>query len=568
MTCPRARGVLSAVLTVLVVLFGTTRASADPVPGLAGEWRLAEGLLDGHRVRGRLSVVPVAPGEWDIEAHYRSRAGLATSSWFGVLRAEGEGLRVTMNRSRGLVGSLLGRSTPASGEGRYVLDAGALVGTWRLGDQFGRDVFVRDDETLPALRAAVLNEPVEGAFGQGEEAWPQLNANDPEILTSVAGGRVLVASTLSPQGRADPAVHLDRAFDQPFRIFASNQNRTGRTIWQVVALANPGQVPVRVAVEALASAATPEAPYRDLGLTAPHESVREVFDSASGASGPGDRASGAALLGESDGPGSVVVPAGGVALLSVRRVPHRAERMLHAHLRPDGAVRAAVLYLPRGRPTLDRVTTALASGRRVPRSQHDHEPSLPGATSGALIFGRVSGVVAASAWQGVLTNDAERRVYLTVPGDERSFLWNGKHGDVGQAQSGEVVARVPSSAYRSWGNYGGSFEIGAALRNPTDQAVVVSFLVDSPGRGRARALRQLFELVVRGPAGEGRRLARVSQRMGTRGSKPLFEVEVPPGSLRRVQLRAVYAANNTAPNPLRLAVRPAGVRTAGPPAPR
>jgi hypothetical protein len=540
----RRAWILNATLGVLVV---TGTAQADE---LTGTWVIQEAKHGGSSAQGTLTFRPgAAPGTWQATARDLP-APSETARWTGTATLDTHTVRIDISGARGIAGGL-SNATSASGLARYTLAGDTLLGGWELAGESAREVLTRAESERQTLRPRGPLEPADGAFGAGSDAWPQLNANHPEILTSVAEGRVLVVSTLAPEGKADPGAHLDHTFDRRFRIFASNQNRTGRRIWQVLALFNPGTQTVRVRVGALASASTRAAPYTDLAWATPDE---VVDDDVLRASGPGETASTRALLGTASGPLAYQVPPGGVALISVRPLENREERMTHAHLYPDGPVAAAVLYLPGSQPSTAQVKQALRSGHRVPRSEHDHQPTPPDATRGALIFGRVSGVVAASHWEGTLTNDSERKVFLTLPGEERSFLWNAKHGTVGRAQAGRVLTRLPDSAYRSWGNYGGSFALRAPLRNPTEFPQRIAIFIDSPGSGRARALRQGFELRVEGPNGVERRFARVSQRMGTRGQTPLFVVEVPAASARLVTLRAVYAANNTAPNPVRLEV--------------
>jgi hypothetical protein len=542
------RGALLA-LTCLLPL-----GSASAQDRLAGSWRAVE--ADGPPRQGTLELTAgPSPGTWRAAATYQDALGQRTE-WRGMARRSGEVLNVDLWSSAGMVGVLTGGGGPL-GRGRFRIAGDALLGGWTLGPHSGREVWVREGTCCDDVRPNHGPEPAEGTFGAGRDAWPQLNANHPEVLTEASDTRGLVVTTLSPAGRADAAAHLDHTFAQPFRVFVSNQNRTSGALWQVIALVADSQATVELRVAALASASTREAPYRDLGPLTSAEIVEAAPLTVARASGPGEAAASRALRGEIDGPQRLSLPPGQVTLLSVRRLAPREERMTHADLIPDGPVRAAVLYLPGPRPSAQRVALALRHGRRVARSAHDHVPSPPGATSGALIFGRVSGVVAASEWSGRLTNDRAGELFLTLPGESRAFLWNAKHGALGQAQAAPLLARLPDSAYRSWGNYGAAFALEAVLRNPTDAAQRVELLLDSPGSGSARALRQGFALELEGPAGVERRSVRVSQRMGVQGREPLLRVDVPAGSVRVLRLRAVYSANNTAPNPLRLRVTPA-----------
>lgn len=570
---------LGGVLALL--LGGAPPAAADTAMRLRGVW-LGEARAAGGAPAALSMEVAPAPGGAGLDVRGWREGPAGRAAWGGLGRVEGADLVVEARPSPGIAGALGGAGGGAPLRGRWTLTpGGALVGGWTAPGA-ATEVLHQRPALAPSLPQGELHW-ARGGFVEGADRCPMLHANDPEVITSIDGDRVIAASTLSPAGRAEPRAHLDHAFQGRFRIFASNQNRAGRALHQVIVLFAPGDAPARVRIHALASAATGEAPYRDFQLP---DEVIERDPVRPRPSGPGDAAASAALRGwrpsdagalgwadRAEGvrsnpararsgspstPDEVVVPPRRAVALLVRPVLPRQERMTHADLVAEAPVQAAVLYLPAA-PDAAALERALRAGRLLPRGPEDREPSPPGATSGALIFGRVAGVVAASTWSGTLANDADGRALLATPGTWR-FGWNALRGAEAERMAGPMLARNPSSAYRAWGSYGAELRLAAPLENPTATAQRVAVYLDSLAAPAApRAFRGTFEVVV-----EDGRAARppsawvhVLQRSGARGATPLVDVVVPPGARRVVRLRTIFSANNQAPHALRVEVTPA-----------
>lgn len=543
-----------AVVSIIGLLAAAGQASGSPPPveDLAGVWSGAAVLGGGAPAHARLAVT-VTGGGLQAEGVVTQPDGRAALRWEAPARLNGdtvvvEGLRL----AAGITGVLAAAETETLA-GRWTLTAdGALVGGLMRAD--GRPLtserLRRAARTSVTAGAGDALRWVGGGFVEGDERCPQLHANDPEIITSIDQQQVIAVSTLEPAGRAHPSAHLGHAFTGRFRIFASNQNRTGRVIHQVIALHAPGSAPVRVRVRALTSFATGEAPYRDWSLPDERVTVDPVGQATSG---PGDAAASAALRGWRRGPAEVVVAPGASRLLLTLPVPVGHERMTHAELVADAPVQAAVLYLSVA-PDAAALERALRAGRLLPRSAHDREPTPPGATSGALIYGRVAGVVAASTWAGRVTNDDAGLAFVTTPGAWR-FGWNALRGPDAERMVAPMLARNPSSAYRAWGSYGAELRLELPLENPTaTPARVAVFLESLAAPAQARAFRGTFEVTELDGAAATRTWVHVIQRAGARGRTPLAALTLAPRARRAVGIRTVYSANNQTPHALRIEV--------------
>jgi hypothetical protein len=407
-----------------------------------------------------------------------------------------------------------------------------------------------------AVRSLRPIEALDGGWVDGPGQRPQLNANDPEILTTVRGGRTIAVSTLAPDGTASPAAHLDHAFDGPFRVFAHQQNRTGAPVQQLVLVYNPGETPVRLEAEALVSTTTGEAPYTDLGGPG---AIVGLDPEGRRVSGPGDRTAFRALVGEVEGARTRIVAPRSAALLLTTTVPDRQEVTTQAELRSDGPVRLAVLYTP-DRPDAATALARLRRGGLLAKSSHDRTPTPPGA-SGAFIYGRVAGVVPRSTYLGRLTNDdARARFLVEAPGVQRYAL-NPKTTQglgTGRDDAAPLDARYPGSAFASHGNYGAELRVGSTLFNPSSEVRRVRVFLDNPSQpGRlSRALRQSLELRIERDGQATVRRLHASLRPGVESSTPIAELTLQPGEEAELALRMFYSANNTPPQVLRVEVQP------------
>ena len=251
---------------------------------LEGSWSLRESGRVGPASVDALRFSRVEPEGWRAVGLLGGPRGRPV--WEGRARVQSDTVVVSMGTLRGAADALEGRSSSEVGEATFRRLGDLLLGSWRERGSSQRAVFVREGSVSAAKQPSGGIEVLAGRFGADAQSWPQLNANHPEILTAVPPEGAIVVSTLPPAGRADPGVHLDHPFEGPFRIFVSNQNRTGRRIWQAVVLCNVGRSTATIEVRALSSASTREAPYTDLGWGA----AAAIVEPGSGrSSGPGWR---------------------------------------------------------------------------------------------------------------------------------------------------------------------------------------------------------------------------------------------------------------------------------------
>lgn len=474
-------------------------------------------------------------------------------------RLQGGELVIEEPESTGLVGALrgLGAAQPAELGRLRKLAADSLTGSWRFSPaSAASESWSRI--TLPERRAAAAYERLDGGFIEDPRQRAQLNANDPEIITRVDEDSCIAVSTLGKLGKTQPEAHLGYSFSGPFRIFVSNQNRSGGAIFQVIALHNPGVKTVKIQVEALASSSTGEAPYAD------HSAPETDIQLWGKAVGPGEAAAARVLKGEREGPAEIFLAPGQSRALHIAAHPKGQELVSQAELRSDGPVQAAVIYF-NSAPDEKTLQRALIKGKLLTRSSHDKTPTPPGA-SGALIFGRVAGVVGKSSFLAKLSNLKEGSRFALCGPETRRYAWNTKLSEqlgTGINDAAPVLARTAMSAYASHGNYGAEFLIRGEFFNPTGRALRLSIFVDSPAPpGRpgvivSRALRNTLRLTLRRSPGTAGSFSdfHISQRRGAISIKPIHSELIGAGGWRELELRLFYAANNTCPHVLRVEVQ-------------
>ncbi len=397
---------------------------------------------------------------------------------------------------------------------------------------------------------------VTGGLVHGKGAVQQLNSNHPEIITSegLAQGNVAISTM---------ANGLNHSFNGHFRLFSSNQNRTGSALHQTVALHNPSDKPVTVRVDTWASTTTGEAGYTDTQKNPDGTAFkdRETFKQGISANGPGQFNAARILRGDNELPANkrtLVIPPGGTVTLPSSAVSNRQELITQGDLVSDGPVQAAIVY-NKSAPTTEQVKKQLESGKYIGTSGHDKEPT-PLDAPGKIIFSRVSGVVETSQYEGRLTNDTDQKRFLVTGAGEQSYAFNTKRGvdlGTGRNEASKVLVRAEhnKSAYESPLNYGAEFKLGGTFHNPTQQPKTVKLYIDSPiSSNDSRVMRGSFEVKVRtSPGAEPqKKLITLSQSQQTRGKTPVAEFTLPPGASYEVDLRTIYGANNTGPQTVRV----------------
>ncbi|WP_448534582.1 DUF3370 domain-containing protein [Parathermosynechococcus lividus] len=355
---------------------------------------------------------------------------------------------------------------------------------------------------------------------------PVFNSNSPEMVRSEG----ILLSTFPPQGKWQPAAHLNYPIQGRFDVFAHHITQSNRavstpTIYLGLLAYNPSDRPVTVTFYQAASfLSTPDAPFRSLPAILDNP-IGYVF------SGPGSRVTTQVLRGvrQTFFPSQVVIPAREARMLSNLPLPlptqfpnavinrARAEFMVNQdgtvgpmmplitdvspfgevsssngrstlmHLQSNGPLYLAKMSMfarmsdhgTERAPTLEEWWTMLHRGQLV--TPRDIPPSPPNSTSSRFFYGRVAGISRGSQWKASLTDEEGQGTALTIPAPGRaisygiSTLHRGTLG-TGQIQSAPMLARYPDTAYYAHGNYGVHYSLTLPLLNNSRsfQSVVVT----------------------------------------------------------------------------------------------
>lgn len=370
---------------------------------------------------------------------------------------------------------------------------------------------------------------------------PVFNSNSPEMVRSEG----ILLSTFPPQGKWQPAAHLNYPLEGRFDVFAHHITQSNRavstpTLYLGLLAYNPTNHYVTVRFHQAASfLSTPDAPFRNLPA---------ILDNPTGFvfSGPGSRVTNQVLRGvrQTFFPSQVTIPPREARMLANLPLPlptqfpnavlnrARAEFILNADatvgsslpLIPDpspfGEVsssngRSTLMYLESSgpiylaqmsmfarlneqgterAPTLEEWWAMLHRGQLV--TPRDIPPTPPNSSQfGRFFYGRVAGVSQGSQWQATLT-DAERTVlHIPAPGRAISYgistLHRGTLG-TGQIQSAPMLVRYPDTAYYAHGNYGVHYSLTLPLINQTRQFQSVVLTLQTPVKQDHRSVTLRF----------------------------------------------------------------------------
>lgn len=360
---------------------------------------------------------------------------------------------------------------------------------------------------------------------------PVFNSNSPEMVRSEG----ILLSTFPPQGKWQPAAHLNYPLEGRFDVFAHHITQSNRavstpTLYLGLLAYNPTDRYVTVRFHQAASfLSTPDAPFRDLPA---------MVDNPTGFvfSGPGSRVTNQVLRGvrQTFFPSQVTIPPYEARMLANLPLPlptqfpnavlnrARAEFILNADssfgpklpLIPDtspfGDVsssngRSTLMYLESSgpiylaqmsmfarmneqgterAPTLEEWWAMLHRGQLV--TPRDIPPTPPNSSQfGRFFYGRVAGVSRGSRWQATLTDSQTHGQALTIPAPGRaisygiSTLHRGTLG-TGQIQSAPMVVRYPDTAYYAHGNYGVHYSLTLPLVNNSHQLQSVVLTLQTP----------------------------------------------------------------------------------------
>jgi Protein of unknown function (DUF3370) len=412
---------------------------------------------------------------------------------------------------------------------------------------------------------------------------PVFNSNSPEQVLNEG----ILLSTFPPQGKQEPAAHLNYAFQGRFDVFAHNVAKPStptdlRTLHVGVIAHNPSSKPVTISfLQAASFLSQPDAPFEDLPPFVENP-VGAVF------AGPGSRAMDVILRGQrQEGwPTQVTIAPGESEMLIDFPIPVKTldpplnGRSTFARLRSDGAVYLASLALyarpnPDGSeraPTLEEWQTLLDTGKlSTPR---DKVPTPPEQTKGKIAYGRVAGVAEGSRWRTVVT-DRPGIPALSVPDFGKAFsyglsmLLRGTWGTQ-QVQSAKMLARYPDTAYQAHGNYAIEYDLTFPLQNPHPEPRTVTVSLQTPiKQDQIQGGLKFFEPLPKPTFFRGTvrirytddqglpqtRYVHLVQKRGQAGD-PLATFTMPPTSNRFVQVNFLYPPDSTPPQVLTIKTLP------------
>jgi hypothetical protein len=441
---------------------------------------------------------------------------------------------------------------------------------------------------LAQVTPAPVSQPVSQEVVQPQEvralpghldSVPVFNSNSPEKIETEG----ILLSTFPPQGKQDPAAHLNFPFQGRFDLFAhhvfgaSPENLT--SVYLGVIVYNPGDRPVAIdTLQAASYLSQPDAPFNSLPPVVNN-------DRGTAFAGPGSRVMNDVLRGERQAqfPPRLVIPPKEYRMLLNLPIPVRTldpplnGRSTLMRLRSDGPVYVASLALfarqnpdhSERPPSLEEWQSLLENGHLA--GKRDRPPSLMDQVlpNDQIVYGRVAGVAIGSRWQAQLT-DQPASPDLTIPAPGAAFsyglstLMRGRLG-TGQVQSALLAVRYPDTAYEAHGNYGIEYDLTLPLHNPTDQPQTVTIALQTPLKedqlteNGLRFLNPLptstfFRGTVRVRYTDDRglpqsRYLHLVQRRGQQG-EPLVTLEMPGGSRRLVEFSFLYPPDATPPQVL------------------
>lgn len=426
--------------------------------------------------------------------------------------------------------------------------------------------------------------PLPGAL----DSVPVFNSNSPEII----GTEGILLSTFPPDGKADPAAHLNFSFDGRFDLFAHHVFKAltpaKTSVYLGVIVYNPGSRPVTLdTLQAASYLSQPDAPF----ITLPsmlENPLGRVF------AGPGDRVMNDLLRGRRQTlfPPRLVIPPQASQMLLNLPIPVATldppvnGRSTLMRLRSSGSLYLASLALmARGEagketdlgnaPTLSDWESLLQTGSLA--TPRDRPPTLLDNTAptGQIIYGRVAGVAIGSNWQAQVT-DRPDAASLTIPAPGEAFsyglstLARGRLGS-GQNQSAQMRVRYPDTAYEAHGNYGIQYDLSLPLVNPDAQPRSVTLALQTPIKedSLSRDGLRFFDpppsqtffrgtVRLRYADDQGQlqvRYLHLVQRRGQQG-EPLVQLQLAGGERRLVEFSLIYPPDSTPPQVLTISTEP------------
>jgi hypothetical protein len=323
---------------------------------------------------------------------------------------------------------------------------------------------------------------------------PVFNSNSPELVQTEG----ILLSTFPPNGKQQPAAHLNFPFNGVFDLFAHHAFKAIdpelSSLYLGIIVYNPGDRPVTISLlQAASYLSQPDAPFVQL---APQ------IDNARGGvyAGPGSRVMSDVLRGRRQDifPAELTIAPRSYQMLMNLPIPVASldpplnGRSTLLHLQSDGQVYLASLALLSRKnadgsersPTLAEWRSLLENGGLSSGRDRVPTPLDQIATTSPFIYGRVAGVAQGVRWQAQVT-DSPTATRLTIPAAGKAFsyglstLIGGRLGTE-QIQSAPMLVRYPDTAYQAHGNYGIEYNLALPLHNSTQQAQTVTIAVQTP----------------------------------------------------------------------------------------
>jgi hypothetical protein len=432
--------------------------------------------------------------------------------------------------------------------------------------------------TPPTPPPQEIVEPQEVRVLPGQlDTVPVFNSNSPELVQTEG----ILLSTFPPQGKFQPAAHLNFPFVGRFDLFAHHVYRAVTpdnlsSLYLGVLLHNPGTQPVTIDVlQAASYLSQPDAPFIDLP-PAVENPLGLVY------AGPGSRVMNEILRGrrQPEFAPQLVIPPRQYQMLMNLPIPVATldppanGRSTLMRLRSNGHVYAASLALlarqnPDGSeraPTLEEWQSLLIGGELA--GARDRPPTLPD-QPGMIIYGRVAGVARGSRWQAQVA-DSPAGDALQIPAAGQAFsyglstLVGGRMGTE-QVQTAPMLVRYTDTAYAANGNYGVEYDLTLPLYNPTDRSQQVAISIQTAIKEDQLSQNGLrffdppptstfFRGTVRVRYTDDRNLPQTRyvhlvQRRGQQG-EPLVILNIAPGDRRPVSIDFLYPPDATPPQVL------------------
>lgn len=343
-----------------------------------------------------------------------------------------------------------------------------------------------------------------------EGQMEQMNVNYPEIISRFENA--ILSSTIKGK--------LEHSFRGNFRIFSSQQNRTGQNLWQSIVFHNPTNKPVTVTIQNLNIAGNMD---------------------YSNSNGPGHFISSQALQGQTQKSGTISIPPGEYrTVVTTNHIPGKElMSMGQFKIEDGGELRAALVQTTFAPEKIEDLKTIIDNNKTVdpgdaPRAARDE-------------IGLVNAVIKASTHFDETINSTDGNSFnLSSMTDDTSKIALDMRG-------GGTIAKYENTAKDNAGNYGCEYIITRNLVNDTDKPKNIEFFITSPNENpgnTSMALRQDFEWTI----GDKKGTATIIQPPNGAPQLLMPRITLNPGERKQVKIRFFYSANNQPAHEIKIKV--------------